>query len=436
MKLLGETPGAVVFEKGAVLHSYYVEHGDDGHRGPALRYRVRDRRGNAGTLLLARRPFADHRERARFEGAAGLRLAFKHPAAIDVQAMGEYADRPYLVTEPHGDRTFADLLEREAPLEPGRLVSMLAPVAAALDAAHAQNLVHQGLSSESLVLDTGDWLLLDSFALFELSDEQARSMQHHDLRYRPPEQLQGRRVDASGDVYSLGAIVVHALTGQPPFTRDGLAVGFSHMSDAPPAVSERVPMLGSRVDAVLARAMSKDPVERQESASALIAEVAEALRLAGALAVAPLDAPRAGTRLRAPHFPRVAAVVVAAVVAAVCGAGLAAAVQPFGGDGGAGAPAVADAATWKALDAERSDLRARLAAAETAQEQAGLAAQLAAAYGDAARAAPVGTQARGLREARDAYAELATAAEAGSETNFAVASTAVVQTELRLQTRR
>ena len=94
------------------------------------------------------------------------------------------------------------------------------------------------------------------------------------------------------------------------------------------------------------------------------------------------------------------------------------------------------AGTWKRLDAERSDLRTRLAAAEAPQEQAELADRLAAAYGDASRALPPGPRARDARAAGDAYARLAAAAEAGSEADFAAASSAVSRAELRLQTRR
>jgi serine/threonine-protein kinase len=179
---------------------------------------VRTTAGDPATLVMARRALANRQERARFELQAGLRTAFTHPAALEVLDFGEHAGRPYFVTEPLPERTLGDLLRYAAPLDPARALSILAPVASALDAAHMFGLVHQALGTDTLLLTQDGRVLLDWFALFETGEESEwwGVGGWGDLRYRPPEQLRSVPLEPSGNVYSLAAVVVHALTGEPP----------------------------------------------------------------------------------------------------------------------------------------------------------------------------------------------------------------------------
>ena len=225
-------------------------------------------------------------------------------------------------------------------------------------------------------------LLLDSFALFELGEETAWSIvERADLRYRPPEQIRGERLGSSGNVYSLAAVIVHALTGEPPYSGDRIGAGVrpprgaaAHAERpgagagrrdrrrdragagegpvAAPRVGDRAAR-GGRRGARDRRPRRSTPAEpRPRGAPGRCGGAAPLARTAVALAVA--VAPSA-----APRSPL--------------------AVDPFGGEGEA-APRAVGAAAWQRLDAERSDLRTRLAAAEAPQEQAELADRLAAAY--------------------------------------------------------
>jgi serine/threonine-protein kinase len=437
MKLLAKKPQTLVLAQGEVLDGYRVEESDDAHFGPEMRYVVSGLDGERAQLLMSRHPFAGRHERARFRRLAELRTSFAHPAAIEVRDFGEHAGHPFLVTELHLERTLADLLDEEVLLEPGRLVRMLAPVADALDAAHGEGLVHHGLGSDALLLTRDQSLRLDSFGLFELGEEAAWSIvERGDLRYRPPEQVRGERLEPSGNVYSLAAVIFHALTGAPPFSGDRLAMTYAHLAEPPPKLSVRTPRLDAAIDPVIARGLAKDPSHRPGSATELLAQVAEALGTEAATARPVTAAPRRAMPVRRRRDSARTAVAAAAAAAALCGAALAVAVDPFGGEGEATPAGVAGAAAVTRLDAERSELRTQLAAAETPEEQAELANRLATAYHDASRALPPGPQARDARAAGDAYARLAAAAEAGSEADFAAASSAVTDTELRLQTRR
>jgi serine/threonine-protein kinase len=443
MKLLTKKPQALMLDEGAVLDGYVVEGIDDAHAGPELRYAVSGPGGVHATLLMSRRPFADRHERARFRRLAALRVRFSHPAAIEVRDFGEHANHPYIVAEPHdSERTFGDLLAEQAPLDPGRLIAMLAPIAAALDVAHGQGLVHQGLGSDSLLLGGHDSLLLDSFALFEVGGESAfTTAERADLRYRPPEQVRAAPMGPSGNVYALAALMVHALTGEPPYSGNRFALNYAHLVEPPPELSKRAPALDPAIDTVIARALAKEPARRPSSATALLAQVASALGTAAVPQTAGAATPTAPAprRASAPRGRRISprgAIAVGAAVAALCGGMLALAVDPFGDDAPSAPPRPAAADVWKRLDAERADLRARLATADAPQEQAELGRRLASAYDDAARAAGPGAQAREARAVRDAYAWLAASAEAGHEPGYVQASEAIAATEQRLQARR
>ena len=98
-------------------------------------------------------------------------------------------------------------------------------------------------------------------------------MQLDDVRYRAPEQMLGEPLGPAANVYSLAALVVHVLTGAPPYQGPRPAVTYGHLAQPPPLVSERAPNLGAAVDEVIAWGMAKDPSERPRSATALLKAV-------------------------------------------------------------------------------------------------------------------------------------------------------------------
>jgi len=427
--------------RGVMIDGYLVDGDARGDERTDVRYTVRTRDGDPATLVMARRALPSRQERARFELLAGLRTAFTHPAALEVLDFGEHAGRPYFVTEPLPERTLGDCLRDEAPLEPARVLSMLAPVASALDAAHMFGLVHQALGTDTLLLARDGRVLLDWFALFETGEETEwwGVGGWGDLRYRPPEQLRSLPLEPSGNVYSLAAVVVHALTGEPPYPGEQSTLASAHLSEPPPRLSARVPGLGQAVDEVVARALAKHQSQRPLSATVLLEQLAGALQTELPAFEEP---PGAGEALR-PAPPRrrrraslARATAIAVAVGALSGGAIALAAEPFGDEAPRTEPRPAAAAAWKRLDSQQVDLRGQLAAAATPQEQAEIAGLLASAYDEAARAAGPGAQAREARAVRDAYARLAASAEAGQKDGYAEASQAIADAEQRLQARR
>ncbi|HEX6582718.1 MAG TPA: serine/threonine-protein kinase [Thermoleophilaceae bacterium] len=426
-------------EEGSVVDGYVVDAAPDVHTRAEVLYRVTAPDGPAATLVAPTHTYPDRRKYARIRRLARVRLELSHPALIPLRAVGEHEGQPYLVTELQPQRTFDDLLEEIAPLEPELLLAMLRPIAEALDLAHGRGLVHEELTGASLLL-ADDRLMLDSFGLFGSGSEATwANLPVADVRYVSPEQMLGEPLTPAANVYSLAALVVHGLTGAPPYQGPRSAVTYGHMAEPPPLVSERRPELDAAVDEVIAWGMAKDPWERPRSAMALLEAVDEALGgtvpagvprpLTLAMSAVPEASPavgRAGRRRES----AVLAVVVAAAVA--CGALAAVLVEPFGGAEARQPAAGADAPAVRQLAARRADLRAELAAAKTPQDQAAAARQLATAYDDAARALPWSRVAAAAGTAAVAYSDLAAAGEAGDESGYSDAADAVAGAERRL----
>jgi len=174
------------------------------------------------------------------------------------------------------------LLESEGPLETARTLSIAAQVASALDAAHARGLVHRDVKPRNILIAAGaggedpDHVYVCDFGLTKHTSDQARLTESGELLgtldYVAPEQIESELVDGRTDVYSLGCVLYECLTGEAPFARDSkMAVLWSHLQEAPPAVTRLRPNLPAGLDAVVARAMAKSPAERYPTCRELVA---------------------------------------------------------------------------------------------------------------------------------------------------------------------
>jgi hypothetical protein len=444
MRLAARRSESSWLEPGVLVDGHLIVRQLHGHSGQELRYLARSPDDTPAMVISTRHVFIDRRERSRFRRASSARAALDHPAAIRIRAVTEHASQPVLIADPYPERTLGDLLERDAPLASERVVALLAPVADALDRAHAAGVVHSTLSADSLLLTDPERLLLDAFGLLAEEEGGWSLPEGRDVRYISPEQVRGLPALPSSNVYSLTALAVHALTGDAPFTGEPPAVLYAHVIKAPARLSERRPELGQRIDAVVSAGLAKEPEDRPSSATELLQQIADALGV-----------PRPDARPRRRHWPRLRLVrddavpaapprgrrrvpilLTAAVLAAAVGLGAVAAVAvaPFGDDG-ASRPAPSPAAggvRWKQLAGERAALRDHLAAAETPRAQADAASALGGLYARAARTGQPRALAAAASDASAAYERLATAAGLHDEAGYLDAAQAVERAEGRL----
>ena len=226
--------------------------------------------------LLAAHLAEDESFRDRFLDESELAASIDHPNIVPIYEAGTTDDDLLFIAMRYVEGR--DLKERLrlGRLDPADATGIVAQVASALDAAHSRGLVHRDVKPSNVLLDIGarpdgsDHVYLADFGITKrVSEEPGIGDDGHMLGtidYLAPEQIAGEEIDGRADVYSLGCVLYECLVGQPPFRRDSeLAVVFAHLeAEAPPASAER-PELPAALDAVIARALAKEPEQRYPS---------------------------------------------------------------------------------------------------------------------------------------------------------------------------
>src|SRR4051794_38284615 len=211
--------------------------------------------------------------RERFEREARLTASIDHPNVIPVYGAGEEDGHLYLVMRYVPGTDLHALLRREGRLEPGRAAAIVAQIADALDAAHAAGLVHRDVKPAN-VLIAGSHVYLSDFGITRVQDAETTRITESGgwvgtVDFMAPEHLRGEKVDARADTYALGCVLFTALTGAPPFRRPTVpATITAHLHEEPPRPSA-TPGVPPGFDAVVARALAKDPAARYASAGDL-----------------------------------------------------------------------------------------------------------------------------------------------------------------------
>jgi class 3 adenylate cyclase len=270
-------------EIGAEFLGYRIEE-QIGQGGMGIVYRAYDLRLKRTVALKLVTPdlALDERFRERFVRESELAMSLEHPNVVPIHDAGEIAGRLYLAMRLVVGTDLRKLLRAEGALEPARALAICRQVANALDAAHARALVHRDVKPSNVLLDENEHVYLADFGLTRRLEEQGSpSGEGRSIgtpAYLAPEQIEGRPVDGRADVYSLGCLLFECLTGSVPYHRDSpLAVAWAHLEEEPPGASERKADLPDAIDAVVHKALAKEPTDRYPTSAALIDAAEEAL---------------------------------------------------------------------------------------------------------------------------------------------------------------
>jgi hypothetical protein len=257
-----------------------------GRGGMGVVYRAYDLRLKRPVALKLVAPSLARDERflERFARESELVMSLEHPNVVPIYDAGDFDGRVYLAMRLVDGSDLGSLLRAEGALEPARAWAICKQVAAALDAAHARGLVHRDVKPSNVLLDSSEHVYLADFGLTRsLDDEGGKAGEDRSVgtpAYLAPEQLEGQSVDGRADVYSLGCVLYECLTGEPVFPRGSrLAVAWAHLEEEPPRASGRQAGLPQAVDAVVARALAKDPEQRFGTCGALVDAAGHALGL-------------------------------------------------------------------------------------------------------------------------------------------------------------
>ncbi len=209
-------------------------------------------------------------ERFRREAQAAARL--NHPGVVSVSDTGSDAGIHYIVMEYVDGRTLHEVLRSEGRLQPERAAEVLAQVAEALSFAHHAGIVHRDVKPANIMIGRGGEVKVMDFgiarAVASTATLTATATVLGTASYLSPEQAQGEAVDHRSDIYSLGVVAYECLVGEPPFVADTpVAVAYKHVREDPVPPSRVVPEIPADLEAVVMKAMAKNPANRYASAA-------------------------------------------------------------------------------------------------------------------------------------------------------------------------
>jgi YVTN family beta-propeller protein len=305
------TPSIPHMESGTILGGYRID-AVAGQGGMGVVYRAMQLGLDRPVALkVIASELADNLDfRNRFKSESQLAASIDHPNVVPVYEAGEAEGVLYLAMRYVEGTDLRSLVDASGGgLGHERAVRIVWQVAAALDAAHRRGLVHRDVKPPNvLIAEEGEeHAYLTDFGLTKHAAAAGGFTRTGQFVGTPdfsaPEQIRGEAADARADVYALGCVLFHALTGRVPFPRDSeLAKMYAHLSDPAPAASALNPAVPAALDAVIGTAMAKEPGERYASAGDLARAAWAALQ--GEPAPAPAGSVATGEAARpAPRAP-------------------------------------------------------------------------------------------------------------------------------------
>ncbi|MFG2573522.1 Stk1 family PASTA domain-containing Ser/Thr kinase [Streptomyces sp. NPDC048481] len=221
---------------------------------------------------LARDPSFQARFRREAQSAASL----NHPAIVAVYDTGEdYIDGvsiPYIVMEYVDGSTLRELLHSGRKLLPERTLEMTIGILQALEYSHRAGIVHRDIKPANVMLTRNGQVKVMDFGIARAMGDSGMTMTQTSAvigtaQYLSPEQAKGEQVDARSDLYSTGCLLYELLTVRPPFVGDSpVAVAYQHVREEPQPPSVFDPEITPEMDAIVLRALVKDPNYRYQSA--------------------------------------------------------------------------------------------------------------------------------------------------------------------------
>ncbi len=256
----------------------------EGGMGEVFRARDREFARDVAIKLLPTQLTDQPGYRERFRRESQIMAQLTEPHIVPIFESGEIGGRLYLVMPIIDGVSLAAALERQGPMVPLRAVRIIEQMACALDAAHAQGLVHRDVKPSNALLTTGagrEFVYVIDFGIAR--DSTAVKLTRTGsvrgaLAYMAPEQFTTGTTGPRGDIYSLACVLYECLTGTQAFTGESLEQQIAgHVTENPPHPSEHRAGIPAAFDDVIARGMAKKPEDRYPTARDLAVAAEHAL---------------------------------------------------------------------------------------------------------------------------------------------------------------
>lgn len=243
-----------------------------GRGGMATVYRAYDPRFEREVALkvLPREFLHDGSFRVRFEREAKTIASLEHPAIVPVYDVGEDDGQPYFVMRLMPGGSLSEIISK-GPLalkEAARVMNRLGP---ALDEAHAKGIIHRDLKPGNILFDRSHEPYVSDFGIAKIAQSQGSTVTGGAIigtpAYMSPEQAQGDPIDGRSDIYALGVILYEMLAGVQPYqATTPMAVVVKHITDPIPHILDWNPNLPAGIEAIIEKAMAKNPDQRFSTA--------------------------------------------------------------------------------------------------------------------------------------------------------------------------
>jgi serine/threonine protein kinase/transcriptional regulator with XRE-family HTH domain len=226
----------------------------------------------AAKLVLARREI-DLDTLLRFQQEGAVLATLDHPNIVDIYDTFAEEHASCILMELLEGRSLGTILH-DGPLPLPRAKGLAGQVVEALSYAHSQGIVHRDIKPDNVMVLADDQVKVTDFGIARIlqPDTSLQTIATTGMRmgtplYMAPEQIEGKKIDGRTDIYALGAMLYHMVTGRPPFEgADALAVAVKHLQEEPVPPSQIDPAIPTDWDALILKAMAKDPARRFQSA--------------------------------------------------------------------------------------------------------------------------------------------------------------------------
>jgi serine/threonine-protein kinase len=216
----------------------------------------------------------------RFRREASSAAGLQHPHVVSIYDRGEWDGNYYIAMEYLDGRSLKQIVQQDGPLDPARAIELTVQVLRAARFAHRRGIIHRDLKPHNVIVDEEDRAKVTDFGIARAagaSDMTQTGSIMGTAQYLSPEQAQGHAVSEPSDLYSVGIMLYELLTGRVPFDGESaVTIALKHVNERPVPPSMINPAVTPELEAVVMRALEKDPLRRYPDADAFIAALEHA----------------------------------------------------------------------------------------------------------------------------------------------------------------